>query len=121
MNISESEYEIMKVVWEHYPISTNEITEKVLADSNWNVRTVHTLISRLAKKGVLSYTQQGREYIYTPNIRKEDYILSESKSFLKKFYDGAVNKLVLNFLEDNSMTKEDIEELKSILDNKNEH
>lgn len=45
--ISEAEYEIMRIIWDKYPINTNEITKTVLKSSNWNERTIHTLISRL--------------------------------------------------------------------------
>ena len=49
--ISEAEFEIMKVVWKYAPISTNEITEKLLQTTNWSPKTIQTLIKRLVTKG----------------------------------------------------------------------
>ncbi|PWJ48056.1 BlaI family transcriptional regulator, penicillinase repressor [Faecalicatena contorta] len=51
--ISEAEFEIMKIVWKHAPISTNEITEKLTAAKTWSPKTMQTLIKRLVTKGVL--------------------------------------------------------------------
>ncbi len=118
--ISEAEFEVMKVIWERFPISTNEIVDILLKRSSWNVRTIQTLLSRLKKKNAVSYEKKGRMFIYSPLVEKEDYINHESNSFLKKFYNGAINKMVLNFIENDMLSQNDIEELKSILDSKND-
>ena len=53
--ISEAEYEIMKIVWEDSPISTNDICAKVPSVHNWSSKTVHTLLSRLVSKHVILF------------------------------------------------------------------
>ena len=113
--ISEAEYEIMKAVWKNAPISTNEVVS-LFEGGNWSSKTVQTLLARLVKKGVLGYEKKGRVFVYTPLIEEDDYIKEESTSFLKKFYDGALNSMVLNFIDDEKLTDDDIEELKRILD-----
>ncbi len=113
--ISEAEYEIMKAVWKNAPISTNEVVS-LFEGGNWSPKTVQTLLARLVKKGVLGYEKKGRVFVYTPLIEEDDYIKEESTSFLKKFYDGALNSMVLNFIDDEKLTDDDIEELKRILD-----
>lgn len=116
--ISEAEFEIMKVIWDNNPINTNEIVDIVTKSSEWNMRTIHTLIARLEKKGAISHKKEGRIYIYSPVVKKEDYIKSESKSFLNKFYNGAVNKMVMNFIENDMLSAEDLRELRNILNEK---
>ena len=51
--ISEAEFEVMKIIWKHAPISTNEITEKLTQTTKWSPKTIQTLIKRLVTKGVL--------------------------------------------------------------------
>ncbi len=114
--ISDAEYEIMRVIWDKHPISTNEITQIILKSSDWNERTVHTLISRLDKKGVISHEQTGKLYYYTPVVQKEDYIKAESKSFLKKFFDGTAKSLVMSLIECDMITDEELDEIKNMLD-----
>ena len=114
--ISEAEYEVMKVIWKNFPVSTNEIIEKFENKSEWSPKTIQTLISRLVKKGIITYEKQSRVYIYTPLISENEYINQESKSFLDKFYNGTINSMVLNFIEEDALSDEDIDELKKILD-----
>lgn len=115
--ISEAEFEVMKVIWDNAPISTNDIV-KALSDSAWNVRTIQTLISRLEKKHVISHIKEGRLFVYSPLVAKEDYIQMESKSFIDKFYNGAANKMVMGFIENNLLTDEDIAQLRDLLNKK---
>lgn len=77
---------------------------------------MQTLLARLVKKGALGYEKKGRVYIYTPLIKEEEYIHTESSSFLKKFFDGALNSMVLNFIDDEKLTDQDINELIRILE-----
>ena len=48
--ISEAEFEVMKIVWKYAPINTNEITEKLTQISSWSPKTIQTLIKRLVSK-----------------------------------------------------------------------
>ena len=116
--ISEAEYEIMKVIWEYAPVNTKEIVDIVSKSKIWNMRTIHTLIARLDKKGAITHKKEGRIYIYSPVVKKEDYINMESRSFINRFYNGAVNKMVMNFIENDMLSSEEIEELKNILNKK---
>ena len=52
--ISEAEYEIMKILWARHPLSTNEICEKARQTHDWNQKTIHTLLSRLTAKHAVS-------------------------------------------------------------------
>ena len=68
--ISEAEYEVMKIVWKHAPINTNEITEKLLQSTSWSPKTIQTLIKRLVTKGLLTYEKQRRVFVYTLLVKE---------------------------------------------------
>ena len=87
--ISEAEYEIMKIIWDESPISTNSICEKVPSIHNWSNKTVHTLLSRLVSKHVISYEQKGRMYYYFPIISKNKYLSQENHNFLSRLLSNA--------------------------------
>lgn len=116
--ISEAEYEVMKIVWANAPISTNEVVEKLSETTTWNAKTIQTLLARLIKKGALDYEKSGRVFIYTPLVKEEEYLEKESVTFLNRFYNGALNSMVVNFLEHDKLTKNDIETLKKLLEEK---
>ena len=108
--ITEAEYEVMQIIWHNYPISTNEITEQLLQTTNWNPRTIQTLIKRLATKNIITYEKQGRVFVYTPLLKEEDYI---------KFFNGNLSSMVSTFLDHRNLSKAEIDELKSLLEQEN--
>ena len=116
--ISEAEYEIMKVIWECAPISTNDVVKKFEGQSDWSPKTIQTLLSRLVKKGALGYEKHSRVFVYVPLVKENEYLTHESSSFLKKFYNGALNSMVLNFIEQDKLSDNDINELKKILESR---
>ncbi|NMS90196.1 BlaI/MecI/CopY family transcriptional regulator [Clostridioides difficile] len=113
--ISEAEYQVMKIVWKYAPISTNEVIEKLVEASTWSPKTIQTMLLRLVKKGALTYEKNSRVFVYTPLVKEEEYVATESRSFLNRFYNGALNSMVLNFLENDKLSEDDIEELREIL------
>lgn len=117
-NISEAEYEVMKVVWAYAPISTNQVVEKLSRTSTWTAKTIQSMLGRLVKKGVLQYYKESRVFVYMPRVKEEDYLEEESNTFLKRFYNGALSAMVLNFLEQDKLSKNDLQELKRLLEDK---
>ncbi|HGM3507509.1 TPA: BlaI/MecI/CopY family transcriptional regulator [Clostridioides difficile] len=113
--ISEAEYQVMKIVWQYAPISTTEVIEKLAKTSTWSPKTIQTMLLRLVKKGALTYEKNSRVFVYTPLVKEEEYVATESRSFLNRFYNGTLNSMVLNFLENNKLSEDDIEELREIL------
>ena len=113
--ISEAEFEVMKIVWKYAPINTNEITEKLLQTTSWSPKTIQTLIKRLVTKGALTYEKQGRVFVYTPLVKENEYIGQESRSFLKRFYNGDITAMLSAFLENDRLSETEIERLRSLL------
>lgn len=113
--ISEAEFEVMKIVWKYAPISTNEITEKLLRTTSWSPKTIQTLIKRLVTKGVLTYEKQSRVFVYTPLVEEKEYIGQKSSSFLKRYYDGDITAMLSAFIENDSLSETEIEHLRSLL------
>lgn len=116
--ISDAEYQVMKIVWEYAPISTNGVVEKLEHTTSWKPKTIHTLLSRLVKKGALKYEKEGRVFVYTPLVQETDVLEQESETFLNRFYSGTVNSMIVNLLERDKLSEQDINELKDILEKK---
>ena len=113
--ISEAEFEVMKVVWKFAPINTNEITERLLKTTTWSAKTIQTLIKRLVTKGALTYEKQGRVFVYTPLVEENEYINQQSNSFLNRFYGGNISAMLSSYLENNQLSETELRNLRSIL------
>ncbi|ABK84323.1 penicillinase repressor [Bacillus thuringiensis str. Al Hakam] len=119
--ISEAELEIMKVLWSNSPQTANEIIEELEDAMDWKPKTIRTLINRLVQKEAVSYHQdKGRMYAYYPLVSQDNYLQVETKSLLKRFCGAAFKPLLVNFLKEEKLSSEDINELKRILDEKTE-
>ena len=113
--ISEAEYEVMKVIWSKAPINTNEVTDSLLQATDWSPKTIQTLLKRLVQKGAITYEKKSRVFVYTPLVVKEDYLNQESEHFLKRFFNGNLTSLVASYMKDERISQEELEELRSLL------
>lgn len=113
--ISEAEFEVMKVVWKYAPINTNEVTEKLTQTTNWSPKTIQTMLKRLVSKKALTYEKQSRVFVYTPLVKEEEYIRQESNSFLKRYYDGNIASMLASYLEDDKLSDTEINTLRHLL------
>lgn len=116
--ISEAEYEIMKIIWENSPVSTNEVCERVPKSHNWSNKTVHTLLSRLTAKQVITYEQRGRMYYYSPVISQDKYLSQENRLFLNRFYNGEAATLLSSLLSDTELSDDDLKSMYDLIDSK---
>lgn len=114
--ISEAEYEVMRIIWKYAPISTNEIVEKLEATTSWNPKTIQTLIKRLVTKHAVAYEKESRMFVYTPLVNESDYISQESNTFLKKYYDGKISAMVSAYLDHDKLTETEINDLRKLLE-----
>lgn len=117
-SISESEWIIMDLLWEKNPLTAKDIIEKIKGKKEWNPRTVKTLLSRLVKKEVITFSQDGRVYKYSPIVDRDNVEKKERKSFIDKLYKGAVSPMLAAFISESELSKDDIKKLKDLLDKK---
>ena len=116
--ISEAEYEIMKIIWSDSPISTNEVCEKAPKSHNWSNKTIHTLLSRLTAKHVIAYEQRRRMYYYYPIVSQKKYLSQENRHFLDRFYNGEAPTLLSSLLSGSEISDADLEKMYHMLDSK---
>lgn len=116
--ISEAEYEVMKVIWKHAPISTNEVVDQLAEQCDWSPKTIHTLLKRLVDKEALTYEKESRVFVYTPVIKEDDYISEQSASFLSRYFGGDLGAMMMQFVEQGKLSEQDIAELHMTLDKK---
>lgn len=113
--ISEAEYEVMKVIWEAAPVSTNEVTDKLVQSTEWSPKTIQTLLKRLVQKGAVSYRKESRVFVYTPLVKQTEYLEHENSHFLQRFYNGNFASMLTNYLDNDSFTEKELDELRELL------
>lgn len=115
--ISESELEVMKVIWELKEATSSQIIDVLIQITEWKPKTVQTLITRLvSKKAIKAEKAEGKAFLYSPLVSEEEYKSYANDSFLQKVYNGSVSLMLTSFVKEQKITKAEIESLKQILD-----
>ena len=116
--ISETEWEVMKVVWAQGPCSAREVIEVLRrADASWHPRTVKAFLNRLVRKKALGFSKEGRAYVYRPLVRREECVDAASESFLERVFGGSLKPMLAHFVERDKLSPEEIRELRRLLKN----
>jgi BlaI family penicillinase repressor len=116
--ISETEWELMKVIWAQAPCSAGEIIDDLRrTDPSWHPRTVKAFLNRLVKKKVLGFSKEGRAYVYRPLVRQEECVDAASESFLERVFGGSLKPMLAHFVRRDKLSPEEIRELRRLLKN----
>lgn len=115
--ISDAEWQVMKIIWKKPNITSSSIIEELKDKEEWKAATVKSLISRLLNKKTIDFNKEGKEYYYYPIVSEEVCKRVESENFLDRVFNGSINSMLLNFVNNaEKLSKKDIEELRNILD-----
>ena len=116
--ISETEWEVMKVIWALAPCSAGRIIETLnKRDPNWHPKTVKAFLSRLVRKKALGFSKEGRSYQYRPLVSEKDCVDLVSESFLARVFGGSLKPMLAHFVERKKLSPEEIRELRRLLQN----
>jgi BlaI family penicillinase repressor len=118
IRISESEWQVMALVWERSPVAAGEIVAALSQRKGWHSRTIRTLLDRLVKKGALKAALEGKRYLYEPLLSMNACIHRESRSFLERVFGGEAAPMLLYLVRESKLSSGEIKELKRLLSEK---
>jgi len=116
MQISEAESVVMDVLWRRHPLGADEVAAALASQQDWQEATIKTLLNRLLNKGAIAAERDGRRYLYSPLLKREAWVLEESRGLLDRLFDGRVAPLVAHFSEQRKLSRKDIAELRKLLE-----
>ncbi|TCP21722.1 BlaI family penicillinase repressor [Scopulibacillus darangshiensis] len=119
-SISDAEWEVMNVLWEKSPQTASGVISSLQEQTDWKPKTVRTLLDRLAQKKVIGVNKDQKVYTFFPLYSRDECQQAEAKSFIKRIYGGTLKSMLVQFMQEDSLSEEDIKELRSILDEKSE-
>ena len=115
--ISDAESLVMDVVWRGPPgMPAEDVIAALVSEQRWQEATIKTLLNRLLKKGALSASKDGRRYLYTAVLKREQWVSTESTSMLERLFGGRVAPLVAHFGKHRKLSAADIAELKKLVE-----
>lgn len=110
--IFESEYRFCEILWEHEPVSSNELVKLCASRLEWKKSTTYTVIRRLAERGVL----KSENAVVTSLVSKEAVQAAESLQFVEKNFKGSLPQFIAAFTKKKTLSDEELEEIRQLID-----
>lgn len=115
--ISETEWEIMRVLWAAAPRTAAEVVDALVRkDPSWHPKTIKTFLTRLVNKGALEYQKDGRAYLYLPLVTERECVDAASDSFLDRVFGGSLKPMLAHFVEQKKLSAKEIQDLRKLLE-----
>ncbi|MEG2138427.1 MAG: BlaI/MecI/CopY family transcriptional regulator [Oscillospiraceae bacterium] len=115
MKITDSEWSVLEVLWNGEQFALGDVVEQLMPVTGWSRNTVFTYLTRMEKKGLVSIDRtQPRPYASA--VRREDCAKEERQELLSRVYGGRTGDLVAAFLKETTISPEERDHLKAMLD-----
>ena len=116
MSITDAESVVMEVLWRHgTPVPSETVVAALEGERHWQEATIKTLLNRLLKKKVIRAQKDGRRFLYSPVIMRDQWVLNVSKGLLDRLFAGRIAPLAAHFSRHGKLTKRDVAELKRLI------
>ncbi len=116
LKISQSELDVMDVLWRESPLGSAEVVLRLETKKDWSARTIKTLLSRLVDKGALTTEPDGRRFLYTPAVSRDAYVGPATRNFAARLFGGRAAPLVAHLAEGDGLSESDIAEIEALLE-----
>lgn len=113
IKLFDSELKVMDVLWKEGDRSAKKIAAILKEQVGWNVNTTYTLIKRCISKGAIERSEPG--FLCHALIPKEQVQEQETNELINKVFDGSAELLFASLLNRKSLSAEEIERLKRIV------
>lgn len=115
IELTETEWTIIKAVWDTEPCTAPVIRQKLLKRTGWSYSTVRTLMDRMVNKGLLTAEKQKNLTLYKSAVTRAQAQRGELLYALKHAFNGAFAPMVQCFLDTNELSEKDLAELEALI------
>ncbi|MGI9014376.1 MAG: BlaI/MecI/CopY family transcriptional regulator [Phycisphaerales bacterium] len=116
-DLGDAELEVLTILWDHGPLPVREVMNHLHAAGRAVAyTTVLTFLSRLETKKCVAADKSGIAYVYRPLIARESIVHSRLHALIAQLFDGSACPLVLQLMQSESFTQEEIAQLQAHID-----
>ena len=119
VELTEAEWDIMKVVWEKEPCAAGTVQETLAQNRNRAYSTVKTTMDRMVEKGFLQIERIRNLQLFRSCISEVDAKRGEFRKMLKRAFDGALTPMMQFLIEHEGLSKEQADYLRSLVEKHN--
>jgi len=112
LKLFDAEYRFMSIVWAHEPVNSTELTRICEKELGWKKPTTYSMIKKLSERGIM----QNEKATVTTLIARKDVQKYEANVFIDKMFGGSMPSFVTAFLQDKTLSEDEVQEIKSMID-----
>ncbi|MCH8878648.1 MAG: BlaI/MecI/CopY family transcriptional regulator [Planctomycetes bacterium] len=115
--LGSTEQEVLQALWGVGRGNVRQVLNEMHARGrNLAYTTVQTMLTRLEQKGFVESDKSGMAYIYRAAVGREEVMRSRVRSVVEQFFDGAAAPLVLQLIQTEKFSADEISELHKLID-----
>ena len=116
--LTEAEFEIMKIVWAHGEVTTNEVLEAINARKPNKLKrtTIQVQMTRLEEKGWLIHRKHARTFSYQATRDREEVSADIARDINTRVFDGSYTALVRSLFQNSKISRQELKRIRKILD-----
>ncbi len=114
IKLFDSELKVMEVIWEKEPVSAKEVSLLLGERIGWNKNTTYTILKKLVEKQLVE--RQDPNFLCTSRVKREEVQRAETSNLIDRLYQGSKKRFFAAFLQNEKLTKEELQELKDMIE-----
>lgn len=120
LTLTEAELRLMDVLWQKGHATVAEVTE-ALPPPPLAYNTVLTTMRILEQKGYVAHEEEGRAFVYHPLVKRDEAARSAVGHLVSRFFGNKSSALALRLIEEQRPSDEELERLKKLIEQYEEH
>lgn len=118
IKISDSEWEVLRVIWTSGKTTAQQIINVLSASKDWKPATVKTLLGRLVKKEAVWTEQDGKKFIYHPQVTEEETVRSATEDLFSHICARKIGHTIGELIQQAELTQADVDFIQKQLNQK---
>ena len=103
----------METLWKHGECTAGQMAKLLKEEIGWNRNTTYTVIKKCIEKGAIERCEPN--FMCRAAVRREEIQAAETEELIDRMFEGSKSKFFAAFLSGQSLSKEELEELKQVL------
>jgi len=113
---TEVEMQILRILWELGPSPVREIHRRLHAAKGTNYSTTVKMLAIMLQKGLVKRDENAQPHVYRPAVTRAKTGKRILDDIIEKVYGGSAMALVLQALSSGKATREELDEVRRLLD-----
>src|SRR3954468_20517237 len=116
IQLGRMQFRIMQILWDRGRASAREITDVLNTSEAVAHSTVQTLLRQLEAKGAVGHEEEGRTFVFLPRLKEDKVKRTAAHDLLERVFGGNVGSLVAHLLRDERVSRDELDELRRLID-----